>query len=219
MSRSNLSRKALVSQDARTRPIAHRAAFEAQIPTEVLRQNPSRSPVHHEGGAGKAALPIPRRFDRSQDHGRQSPDSRGAAATLESAPRGGREVLTAAGCGLPVASKGPGTHARRAGRFRLTRRPERLALHRATAVLERAGGRQSADGGRIDVVGARDVGLGLTLCKAMQRLVALMRRELAWSTEAHASCEVLGGSILPEPIEAVGAQFGISHCVHDVAMA
>ena len=65
------------------------AAFEAQIPTEVLRQNPSRSPVHHEGGAGKAALPIPRRaVDRSQDRGRQSPDSRCAAATLESAPRG-----------------------------------------------------------------------------------------------------------------------------------
>jgi hypothetical protein len=41
---------------AQTRPIAHRAAFETQIPTEVLRQNPSRSPVHHEGGAGKAAL-------------------------------------------------------------------------------------------------------------------------------------------------------------------
>ena len=27
------------------------------------------------------------------------------------------------------------------------------------------------------------------------------------------------GSILPEPIEAVGAQFGISHRVHDVAVA
>ena len=40
---------------------AQRAAVEAQIPTEVLRQDPSRSPVHHEGGAGKAALPIPRR--------------------------------------------------------------------------------------------------------------------------------------------------------------
>src|SRR5260221_14602605 len=36
MSRSNLSRKALVSADARARPIALRAAFEAQIPTEVL---------------------------------------------------------------------------------------------------------------------------------------------------------------------------------------
>jgi hypothetical protein len=77
---------------------------------------------------------------------------------------------------------------------------------------------QSADGRRIDVVGARDVGLGLTLCKAMQRLVALVRRELAWASEANASCEVLGGSILPEPIEAVGAQFGISHRVHDVAV-
>src|SRR5262245_29290928 len=39
------------------------------------------------------------------------------------------------------------------------------------------------------------------------------------ASEAHASCEVLGGSILPEPIEAVGAKLGISHSVHDVAMA
>src|SRR5262249_42877863 len=66
MSRSNLSRTALVSPDARARPVAQGAAFEAQIPTEVLRQNPSRSPVHHEGGAGKAALPIPwRAIDRA----------------------------------------------------------------------------------------------------------------------------------------------------------
>jgi hypothetical protein len=97
----NLSRTALVSRDARTRPIAHWTAIEAQIPTEVLRQDPSRSPVHHEGGAGKAALPIPRRaIDWSQDHGRQSPDCRGAATALESAPRGEREVPKAAGCGL-----------------------------------------------------------------------------------------------------------------------
>jgi hypothetical protein len=33
-------------------PLAERAAFEAQIPTEVLRQDQSRSAVHHEGGAG-----------------------------------------------------------------------------------------------------------------------------------------------------------------------
>src|SRR5262245_15833282 len=32
------------------RPLAERAAFEAQIPTEVLRQDRSRSAVHHEGG-------------------------------------------------------------------------------------------------------------------------------------------------------------------------
>ena len=54
-------------------------------------------------------------------------------------------------------------------------------------MLERARSCQSADGRRIDVVGARDVGLGLTLCKATQRLVALMRRELAWASEAHTS--------------------------------
>src|SRR5262245_8843915 len=38
-------------------------------------------------------------------------------------------------------------------------------------------------------------------------------------SEAHASCEVLGRSILPEPIEAVGAQLSISHRGHDVAVA
>jgi hypothetical protein len=97
-----------VSQDARTRPIAHRTAFEAQIPTEVLRQNPSRSPVHHEGRAREAALPIPRRVvDRPQDSRRQSPDCRSATTALESAPRGEREVLTAAGYGLSVASNVP----------------------------------------------------------------------------------------------------------------
>ena len=64
--------------------------------------------MHHEGGAGKAALPIPRRaVDRSQDRGRQSPDSRCAAATLEGVPCGEREVLAAAGYGLSVASNVP----------------------------------------------------------------------------------------------------------------
>jgi hypothetical protein len=47
------------------RPLAERAAFEAQIPTEVLRQDRSRSAVHHEGGAGQAAMPIPRDFDHA----------------------------------------------------------------------------------------------------------------------------------------------------------
>ena len=65
---------------------SHRAAFEAQIPTEVLRQDPSRSPVHHEGGAGKAALPFPRRaVDRAQDSRRQSQNCRSAATSLEGA--------------------------------------------------------------------------------------------------------------------------------------
>jgi hypothetical protein len=35
------------------------ATFEAQIPTEVLRQDQSRSAVYHEDGAGKAAPPVP----------------------------------------------------------------------------------------------------------------------------------------------------------------
>src|SRR5262249_44809545 len=85
------------------------------------------------------------------------------------------------------------------------------------AALERAGSCQSADGGRIDGVAPGDVRLCLALCKAMQRLITLMWRELVWTSEAHASCKVLGRSILPEPIEAVGAQLGISHRVHDVA--
>jgi hypothetical protein len=34
------------------------SAVEAQISTEVLRQDPSRSPVHHESGAGKTTLPV-----------------------------------------------------------------------------------------------------------------------------------------------------------------
>src|SRR5258706_196625 len=37
----------------RARPVAQRAAFEAQISTKVLRQDQSRSSVHHEGCAGK----------------------------------------------------------------------------------------------------------------------------------------------------------------------
>jgi hypothetical protein len=71
----------LVSQDARTRPIAHRAAFEPQIPTELLRQNPPRSTLHREGGAGKR---------RCRFHGVPS-----RSTALEGAPRG--EGLTAAG--------------------------------------------------------------------------------------------------------------------------
>src|SRR6266446_1826319 len=55
----DLSGTALVSAAVRARPVAHSAAFEAQIPTEVLRQDQSRSSVHHEGCAGKAALPVP----------------------------------------------------------------------------------------------------------------------------------------------------------------
>ena len=84
----------MVSADARARPIAHRAVFEAQIPTEVLRQDQSRSAVHHEGCAGKAALPIPRRaVDRSQDSRRQRQNCRSAATALEGVSRGRREIL------------------------------------------------------------------------------------------------------------------------------
>ena len=84
MSRSNLSRNALVSQNARARPVAQRAAFEAQIPTKVLRQDQSRSSVHHEGCAGKAALSVSRRnVHRAQDEGWSRPDRRSTATALE----------------------------------------------------------------------------------------------------------------------------------------
>src|SRR5262249_16009786 len=45
-----------------------------------------------------------------------------------------------------------------------------------------------------------------------------MRCTWRGASEVHDSCKVLGGSILPEPIEAVGAKLGISHRVHDVAV-
>jgi len=77
-----------VSQDVRAWTVAQRAAFEAQIPTEVLRQNPSRRPVHHAGDTGKAALPVPRRaVDRPQDNRRQSQNCRSAATAVEGVPR------------------------------------------------------------------------------------------------------------------------------------
>jgi hypothetical protein len=83
MLRSRLSGTALVSQDVRARPVAQGAAVEAQIPTEVLRQDQSRSSLHHEGGAGKAALPVPRRnVYRAQNRGWSCPDSRNAASTV-----------------------------------------------------------------------------------------------------------------------------------------
>jgi hypothetical protein len=73
-----------VSQAARARPVAQRAAFEAQIQTEVLRQDQSRSCVPHEGCAGKAALPFPRRdVYWAQNKGRSRADSRGTATPLE----------------------------------------------------------------------------------------------------------------------------------------
>jgi hypothetical protein len=59
------------------------AAFEAQIPTEVLRQDQSRSPVHHEGAARKAALSLPwRNVHRAQDEAWSRPDRRSTATAL-----------------------------------------------------------------------------------------------------------------------------------------
>jgi hypothetical protein len=59
------------------------AAFEAHISTEMLRQNPSRSSVHHEGGPRKAALPVPRRdVYRAENGGWSRPDSRTTATAL-----------------------------------------------------------------------------------------------------------------------------------------
>ena len=42
-------------------------------------------------------------------------------------------------------------------------------------VLERASGHQAADAGRVHGVAPGDVSLCLALCKAMQRLITLMR--------------------------------------------
>jgi hypothetical protein len=84
MLRSNLSRTALVSQDARARPVERRPAVEAQISTEVLRQDESGSAVHHESGAGKKALPVSRRaIDRAEDCCRPRTHCRGTAAAVE----------------------------------------------------------------------------------------------------------------------------------------
>jgi hypothetical protein len=44
------------------RGLSHRGLpLKRQIPTKVLRQDSSRSPVHHDGSAGKAALSVSRR--------------------------------------------------------------------------------------------------------------------------------------------------------------
>jgi len=55
------------------------------------------------------------------------------------------------------------------------------------AVLERASGHQTADGGRVHGVAPGDVRLCLALPEALQRLITLMRGELARASEAHAS--------------------------------
>jgi hypothetical protein len=44
-----------LSAAVRARPVAQRAAFEAQIPTEVLRQDSSQSAVCRESGAAGSA--------------------------------------------------------------------------------------------------------------------------------------------------------------------
>jgi hypothetical protein len=83
-----------VPQDVRARAVAQRAAVETQIPTEVLREDPSRSPLHHEGGAGKAPLPVPRRIvDRTHDGRRQSQDCRSAATPPEGVSGGRQGIL------------------------------------------------------------------------------------------------------------------------------
>jgi hypothetical protein len=52
--------------------------------------------VHHESGAGKKALPIPRRaVDRPQDNRRQRQNCRSTATSLEGVSRGETEALRA----------------------------------------------------------------------------------------------------------------------------
>ena len=55
------------------------------------------------------------------------------------------------------------------------------------AVHERARSSQPADGRSIDSVGPRHIGHRLTSSKALQRFLALMRRHLARTSEAHAA--------------------------------
>src|SRR6516162_658311 len=55
------------------------------------------------------------------------------------------------------------------------------------ACVERAGRCQSADGCLADIVGSGQVGLDLTGSNALQYFPALMRRQLAWATEAYAA--------------------------------
>jgi hypothetical protein len=56
--------------------------------------------------------------------------------------------------------------------------------------------------------------LGLT-----SNLAAVLHTLLPPSHHASSFRPICAPSVLPEPIEAVGAQFGISHRVHDVAMS
>jgi hypothetical protein len=55
------------------------------------------------------------------------------------------------------------------------------------AVLERAGSHQAADGGLIDGEAPGEIGLRFALCDPLQRLGALMGRELARPAEADAA--------------------------------
>jgi hypothetical protein len=55
------------------------------------------------------------------------------------------------------------------------------------AVLERAGGCQPANRGRIDIVGPGHIGLRLACGQALDSLLPLMGRHLAWTPETHAA--------------------------------
>jgi len=71
---------------ARCSSAAYRAegCLWSTSPTEVLRQDPSRSSMHHEGGTAEGALPIPRRdVYRAQNKGWSRPDRRSSATALE----------------------------------------------------------------------------------------------------------------------------------------
>src|SRR5260370_2193871 len=66
------------------RGLSHRGLPLKQISTKVLRQDSSRGPVHHEGCAGKAALPVSRRnVHRAQDEGWSRPDRRSIYTAVE----------------------------------------------------------------------------------------------------------------------------------------
>ena len=65
------------------------------------------------------------------------------------------------------------------------------------AVLERAGSHQAADGGLIDGEAPGEIGLRFALCDPLQRLGALMGRELARPAEADAA---LWARLRPSPV-------------------
>jgi hypothetical protein len=130
-----------VPQEARARPVAQRAAFAAQIPTEVLRQDPSWSPVHHAGGAGKAALPVPRRaVERTENRRRPRAYCRGAAEAVERIPKTSKFLTLSWGASRVFAAVRARTRAREGNSENLTKPDIRTEF--SSAIEQRPGARR-----------------------------------------------------------------------------